>query len=99
MSDEKQVNNWIEVDQDDEHQLAKLQRGLYWVVIEGDWEPGEAGHMLYDFPSYITMFTISDFDDDTGVPIGSGDHDEEWEQVQGIWHEPIFKPGMPSEYE
>ena len=74
-----------------------LQIGLYWVVIEGDYEPGEAGSMLYDYPTYMTTFTIREFDEETGVPIGSGEYDEEWQQVQYVWSAPIFKPEMPSE--
>ena len=93
------TDTWIEVNHDHpELKMWPLQIGLYWAIIEGDYEPGEAGSMLYDFPSYKTIFQITGFDEETGVPIGSGYFtDEEWESVMCIWQNTLFEPEWSGE--
>ncbi len=86
---------WIPVNEDGLVDFD-LKKGLYWVVIEGDYETGEAGSVVYEYDAYITTFLIIGFDEETGIPWGNGTTgDEVWESVENIWQAPVFKPDMP----
>ena len=94
--DKASVDVWIATDHEHpELKMWPLQAGLYWVVYCGDYEPGDAGSMLYDYPPYRGMFEITKFDED-GTPVG---HDYfggcEWEDIEHIWQQPIFEPDNP----
>ena len=96
---ETKPDRWITTDPViDNRADCDLEVGLYWVVIAADWEPGEAGSMLYDFPAYRTLFNITGFDEETGIPIGGGYFsDESWDQVQHIWSAKVFEPNLPKD--
>ncbi len=67
------------------------QPGRYWVMISGDSET-DGPHVFYQFDDYRTQFTIVDYDEETGVPMGAGDQDEEWDTVIAYWQPPIIEP-------
>lgn len=79
---------WVDCDWDEKPETRPTEPGEYAVIIAGDSEIGEYGHVYYDYDDYRTWATVTATPDGPQVVVDHG----EPEDTIIAWYGPIQIP-------